>query len=168
MIDSVRVNVELRTWDASDAAWYAEATKDPEVQRYTTESPDLTEEQVAAAIAALPGNQGTDSFIVVDGDTGERYGNVAVDFIDGVGHMSYLMAPRARGRGVAGTALTQFVAWIFANRAVRELRLWTHSDNVPSRKVAERAGFVRDAAQDKDREIKGAVWRTVAYRLVRD
>jgi len=156
--------VRLREWTTADAAWYAGTTRDPEVQRYTTDPPTITTEQVARAIEALPGNPAVASFCVED--AGERCGNVAVDIADGVGHVSYLIAAQARGRGLAGAALTEFVAWIFANRAVTELRLWTHRDNIGSRKVAERAGFVRDPARDEDREIKGSVWPTVAYHLV--
>ncbi|MDX3661610.1 GNAT family protein [Streptomyces sp. ID05-26A] len=156
--------MRLREWTTEDASWYAETTRDPEVQRYTTDPPTITAEQVAAAIEALPGNPGTASFCIED--AGERCGNVAVDLADGVGHVSYLVAAEARGRGLASKALTEFVAWILAHRTVTELRLWTHRDNAGSRKVAERAGFVRDPARDEDREIKGEVWPTVAYHLV--
>lgn len=156
--------MRLRAWTTADAAWYAETIRDPEVQRFTTDPPSLTEAQVAAAIEALPGNPAAASFCVEDG--GERCGNVAVAFVDGIGDVSYLIAAHARGRGLATAALTEFVAWILAHHAVTELRLWTHRDNAGSRKVAERAGFVRDQDRDQDREIKGGTWPTVAYRLV--
>lgn len=100
-------------------------------------------------------------------DDGERCGNVAADFEDGIGHVSYLVAAHIRGRGPATRALTEFVAWIFTNHDVTELRLWAHRDNTGSLKVAERAGFIRDPARDQDREIKGTIWPTVAYQLTR-
>lgn len=156
--------MRLREWTVEDAAWYADATRDPEVQRYTTDPPTITADQVAAAIEALPGNPATASFCIED--EGGRCGNVAVDFEDGIGHVSYLVAADARGKGLATRALTEFVAWILANHAVTELRLWTHRDNLGSRKVAERAGFVRDPAGDQDREIKNSIWPTVSYQLV--
>ena len=78
--------------------------------------------------------------------------------------MSYLVAAHARGRGLATKALSEFVAWILAHRTVGELRLCR--DDIGSRKVAERAGFVRDPARDEDREVKGGIWPTVAYHLV--
>jgi RimJ/RimL family protein N-acetyltransferase len=156
--------VKLREWTVEDAAWYAEATRDPEVQRYTADPPTITAAQVAAAIEARRDHPAAKSFCIED--AGERCGNVAVDVEEGIGHVSYLVAAPARGRGLATKALTEFVAWIVANHDVTELRLWAHRDNVGSRKVAERAGFVRDEARDQDREIKGAVWPTVAYRLV--
>src|SRR5260370_22782607 len=33
--------VRLREWADDDAAWYAECVRDPEIQRFTTESPTL-------------------------------------------------------------------------------------------------------------------------------
>ncbi|HEX8870469.1 MAG TPA: GNAT family protein, partial [Lentzea sp.] len=135
----------------------------PEVQRYTSDPPTITAEQVAAAIEGLRDNPAVASFCIED--SGERCGNVAVELEDGVGHVSYLVAAHARGRGLAGRALTSFVDWIFANLPVDELRLWTHRDNIGSRKVAERAGFVRDPERDRDREVKGEIWPTVAYRF---
>lgn len=157
--------MRLREFTVDDAAWYAEATRDPEVQRFTADPPTITAEQVAAAIVARSADPGATSFCIED--DGERCGNMAVDVEDGVGHISYLVAAHARGRGLATRALTEFVAWIFANHAVDELRLWAHRDNTGSRKAAERAGFVRDPARDRDREIKGEVWPTVAYQLPR-
>ncbi|WP_434443315.1 GNAT family N-acetyltransferase [Lentzea sp. E54] len=156
--------MRLREWTVEDAAWYAEATRDPEAQRFTADPPSITAEQVATAIVARSADPGAASFCIED--AGERCGNMSVDVEDGIGHVSYLVAAHARGRGLATEALTEFVAWVLEHHAVTELRLWTHRDNTGSRKVAERAGFVRDPARDQDREIKGAVWPTVAYHLV--
>ena len=153
----------LREFTADDAAWYAEATRDPEVQRFTADPPTITAAQVARAIEERGKNPAVTSLCIED--DGERCGNMSVDVEDGIGHVSYLVTANARGRGLATRALTEFVTWIFAHHEVDELRLWAHRDNTGSRKVAERAGFVRDPARDQDREIKGATWPTVAYRL---
>lgn len=157
--------MRLREWTTADAAWYAGTTRDPEVQRYTTDPPTITAEQVARAIESRRDDPAAASLCIED--DGERCGNMAVDVANGIGHVSYLVSANARGRGLATRALTEFVAWIFANHEATELRLWTHRDNLGSRKVAERSGFVRDPDRDQDREIKGAVWPTVAYRLSR-
>jgi len=47
--------VRLREWTVEDAAWYAEATKDAEVQRYTADPPTLT----AALHVIVPRTTGT-------------------------------------------------------------------------------------------------------------
>jgi len=159
-------DIELREWSQADAAWYAECTREAEVQRFTADGPDVTAAQVADAIRRRQADPDVASFLIADAHTGERYGNVAVNVVDRVGHVSYLVAREARGKGIAGRALELFVAWIRENHDVDELRLWAHSDNAPSRRVAERAGFVRDPDRDRDREVKGKTWPTVAYRLV--
>ena len=77
--------------------------------------------------------------------------------------MSYWVAAEARGRGGARAALGLLAIEASEHLGLRELRLWTHADNIPSRRAAERAGFTRDPARDRSREVKGARWPTVAY-----
>lgn len=135
------------------------------MQRFTSDPPTLTAEQVSRAISALAGDPSRESFLIEDARTGERHGNLAVEIEDGIGDISYWIAAESRGRGIASRALALFVDWIHENLDVRELRLWTHVDNAPSRAVAERVGFVRDPERDQVRDMKGARWPTVAYRL---
>jgi hypothetical protein len=45
--------VWLREWADDGSAWYAGSVRDPLVQRFTTESPDLDAGQVRAAIGRL-------------------------------------------------------------------------------------------------------------------
>jgi RimJ/RimL family protein N-acetyltransferase len=57
--------------------------------------------------------------------------------------LGYMVAPAARGRGVAQAALRQLTDWAFEQGALRvELRISIY--NEPSRRVAERCGYVRD------------------------
>ena len=161
--------VVLRRWSLDDADWYAAtAAGDDLIQRYTSESPTLTAEQVREAIATLlAARAGMAGFLIADGGTGQRLGNIALGYENGVGEVSYWLADHARGRGVATRALRLFSDWAFTVLDLRELRLWTHADNAGSRAVAERAGFVRDPGRDGTRQVKGQVWATVAYRHCR-
>jgi RimJ/RimL family protein N-acetyltransferase len=161
--------IRLRAWDVDDAQWYAETvTQDEQIQRFTSESPDTTTQQVRDAIVhLLTGPADAVGFLIADARSGERLGNIALEVEDGVGHLSYWLAAPARGRGAATTALRLLSAWAFANRGVAELRLWAHADNTASRAVAERAGYVRDPERDETRDVKGAAWPAVAYRLPR-
>src|SRR5262245_50433441 len=104
--------VTLRRWSESDAAWYAASTRDPDIQRFTTESPDLTAEQVRSAIRALLAGPDPDTgLIITHATTGERLGNIAVN---SEGEVSYWLAAPARGRGVATIALRCFSDWVLA------------------------------------------------------
>ncbi|WP_139306856.1 GNAT family N-acetyltransferase [Modestobacter sp. DSM 44400] len=159
--------VTLRPWTLQDAPWYVECTMDPEVQRFTTDPPTLTAEDVAAAISALAVHPERLAYLVADRASGQRLGNLALDRADDVGDVSYWIAAAARGRGVATRALELLAAAAFEHLDLRKLRLWAHAANTASRRVAERAGFRRDPARDQTRAIKGETWPTVAYVRLR-
>jgi [ribosomal protein S5]-alanine N-acetyltransferase len=157
--------VTLREWSASDADWYAASTRDPAIQRFTTESSDLTADDVREAILALIASDSPHAgLIITDAVTGERLGNIA---LDDDGEVSYWLAAPARGRGVATIALRCFSDWIFATTDRSELWLRAHSENKASLAVAIRAGYERDLARDDQKLIKGELWTRIAYRLAR-
>jgi RimJ/RimL family protein N-acetyltransferase len=155
--------VLLRPWTVGDAQWYAQESKDEAIQRFTSDTPTLTAADVAAAIERLESSS-TVALLIADALTTERLGNIAVDLEDGVGHLSYWVAVAARGRGVATAAVRLLADQLLSTGRADELRLWTHEENVASQRVAASAGFVRDPVRDKERDIKGSTWRTIAYR----
>jgi len=155
--------VLLRAWLPDDAHWYVAWTQDPDAQRFTTDPPTLTTEDVEAAIVALADQPARAAYLVADRATGRPVGNVALDLTGDVGDISYAVAAEARGRGIATHALRLVAATAFQRLELSELRLWTHADNTASRLVAERAGFHRDTSGDRLRAVKGETWPTVAY-----
>jgi RimJ/RimL family protein N-acetyltransferase len=156
--------VGLRTWSVEDAQWYAAATCDPMIQRYISESPTVTADEVRAAISALiDGQPGSAGFLVCTADTGARLGNVVLEHHEGVGHVSHWPAAEARGRGAATAAQRLVSAWAFEVLGLVELRLWTHRENTASRRVAERAA--QGPGSRPWRQVNGIGWPTVAYRL---
>jgi [ribosomal protein S5]-alanine N-acetyltransferase len=155
--------VLLRQWQLTDADWYADAARDPVIQRYTTESPTLTADQVRAAITELAAQTDAVGFVVCDATTGERLGNIALRHGSRTGEVSYWVAASARGRGVATRALRLLSDWAFATLELSEIRLWTHAGNAASRLVAERAGYRRAPGHDQQRTINGQIWNTVGY-----
>jgi RimJ/RimL family protein N-acetyltransferase len=158
--------VRLREWGDADAEWYAAtAAGDELIQRFTSESATVTAEQVRAAIADLGGAPDCAGFLICDAVTGERLGNMALRHTDGIGDVSYWLAAPARGRGFASRSLRLCSDWAFERLGLHELRLWTHAGNTASRRVAERAGYLRHPELDQPRPVKGAIWETVAYRL---
>ena len=156
--------ITLRPWRTEDAPWYVEWSRDPEARRFTTDSPTLTVAEVTAAITALADSPERVAYLIADRESGQPLGNIALDLTDGVGHVSYSVAAAARGRGVATAALRLLADAAFERLGVHELRLWTHAANAASRRVAERAGFSRDPAADRDREVGGELVPAVGYR----
>jgi RimJ/RimL family protein N-acetyltransferase len=155
--------VGLREWQDTDAAWYADSVRDPQIQRYTSESPALTARQVREAIVRLRGSPDDTGYVICAAGTGEACGNIGVHRDGRVGEVSYWLAATGRGRGLACRALRLLSDWAFTGLALTELRLWTHVDNVASRRVAERAGYHRVPDLDRRRTVKGRIWRTVMY-----
>jgi [ribosomal protein S5]-alanine N-acetyltransferase len=155
--------VVLRQWRLTDADWYANAARDPEIQRFTTESPTLTAAEVRAAILGLADQPNAVGLVICEATTGQRLGNIALRHEATAGEVSYWVAAPARGRGVATRALRLLSEWAFAALELSVLRLWTHADNAASRRVAERAGYRRAPDHDQRRVVNGQVWDTVDY-----
>ncbi len=58
--------------------------------------------------------------------------------------LGYVVAPAARGRGVATEALRQLTAWALADLDMFRLELLISVDNHASKRVAENCGYVRE------------------------
>jgi len=58
--------------------------------------------------------------------------------------IGYVIAPAARGRGVATRTLRLLTDWGFAELGLQRLELWIDVANPASERVAERAGYVRE------------------------
>ena len=58
--------------------------------------------------------------------------------------LGYVVAPAARGRGVATEGLRQLTKWAFSHQGVLRLELLISVENIASKRVAERCGYVRE------------------------
>src|SRR3954468_11977059 len=67
-----------------------------------------------------------------------------IDRAEGEAELGYMVAPDARGRGVATAMLRALSEWAFAEAGVQRARLVIDVDNPASLRVAERAGYVRE------------------------
>ena len=104
--------VTLRPWRVEEADWYVAETADPEIQRFTTEPPDLDPAAVRAAIEDMLASRGHAGLVITDAVTGQLPSNagLAPGPDAGVGEVSYWVAAGARGRGVA-TRAVPLVGW---------------------------------------------------------
>jgi RimJ/RimL family protein N-acetyltransferase len=87
-----------------------------------------------------------EAFAIVD-DGGELLGLALAPRIDAetrTAELGYLVAPAARGRGVATEALRQLTQWAFAELDMLRLELMISVANPASKRVAERCGYVRE------------------------
>ena len=80
-------------------------------------------------------------------EAGEFLGCVmafGIETDEGKAELGYMVAPAARGRGVATEALRLLTDWGFTERGLFRLELLISVDNTASIRVAERAGYVRE------------------------
>ncbi len=134
--------------DASHVAALEPVLDDPETVRFTR-IPEPVQPGVARRVlerAEEGRKDGTrEGFAILD-DAGELVGLAVAPSIDRdelTAELGYLVAPAARGRGVATEGLRQLTEWAFGEGMLR-LELLISVENAASKKVAERCGYVRE------------------------
>ncbi|HYZ18584.1 MAG TPA: GNAT family protein [Gaiellaceae bacterium] len=86
-------------------------------------------------------------FAIVDEESGDFLGLAALVHIDHQGNQAeagYIVAPQARGRGVAQRALQLLTGWALDDLGLARVELRITADNPASIRVAERSGFARE------------------------
>ena len=86
-----------------------------------------------------------------------------IDREGGEVELGYVVAAAARGRGVATDALRRLTAWAFEDVGARRIFLIVDVLNEPSKRVAERAGYVREGVMrsihhKQDRRVDAELW----------
>ena len=68
----------------------------------------------------------------------------SIDRETGEVELGYVVAPGARGRGVASEILRRMTRWAFDEAAAQRIILLVDVENIASSRVAARAGYVRE------------------------
>ena len=90
---------------------------------------------------------GTREAFAIRDERGEFAGLAMAPAIDPVAReveLGYMLAPAARGRGIATRALDDLTRWAFDELGALRAYLIINADNGPSLRVAERCGYVRE------------------------
>jgi RimJ/RimL family protein N-acetyltransferase len=85
-----------------------------------------------------------EAFAVVDADAGSFLGLALAFGIDREGQqleLGYVVAPQARGRGVATRALQLLTDWALNDLDALRIELWISASNNASKRVATNAGY---------------------------
>jgi [ribosomal protein S5]-alanine N-acetyltransferase len=144
--------VMLRLWRADDAPAVAAAIDgDPEIAGWLDQVPqpyglDDAHEYIAACRRGWEERTAA-NFAVVGAVDGKLLGSLGLRFADlptGVAEAGYWVARDARGRGVASHALRLAARWLLDQGGIDRLQLRADALNVPSQRVAEKAGFTRE------------------------
>ena len=157
-------DVAVRPLVEPDAAALATAARDPLVPYYTSVPDGYTEEHAREFIA-----RGGNDFAIVDANTDEILGVIGFVLMDHArGHFGYWVGKAARGRGVATRALRLLARWAAEEHDLARLQLIVEPENLASIRVAERAGFRREARLRSYVELRGARRDVYMYALLRE
>jgi RimJ/RimL family protein N-acetyltransferase len=135
----------LRSWREEDVPAIHAACQDPEIQRWIPLIPRPYELEHARAFVADELRLGPYQFAIVQ--DGRVVGSIGmrVDEESATGHIGYWCVAQARGRGVVTHALRRLCRFGFGELGLKRLELIADPDNAASQRVAEKAGFQREA-----------------------
>ncbi|MDQ3210505.1 MAG: GNAT family N-acetyltransferase [Actinomycetota bacterium] len=162
----------LRRSHTDDASSISTYRSDPEVHRY--QGWDRTDrEGVMGEIEAMAGRApgepgGWVQLSVEERDTGRLVGDVGMSPADGepgVIKIGYTMDPAFQGRGYATEAVEAMVGYAFDTLGAQVVRAYASAENLPSIRVAEKAGL--ELKERFERTYEGETWQGVRYEITR-
>jgi RimJ/RimL family protein N-acetyltransferase len=144
--------VTLRAWRADDVSVLVECLDgDEEIARWLEMVPqpyDLKAARAWVDEAASYWHEATAApFAITASDTGDVLGGVGfrwVDVTQSIGEVGYWLRRKARGRGLTTRAVQLISGWALETLDCERLQLRADELNVPSQRVAEKAGFRRE------------------------
>jgi RimJ/RimL family protein N-acetyltransferase len=122
---------------------------DPDLLRFTRLPEPVPPDFARAWLARYDEGAATEreAFAIVDDDDDGFLGLALAPQIDRetlTAELGYVVAPAARGRGVASEALRRLTEWAVTELGMFRLELLISVDNAASQRVAEKCGYVRE------------------------
>ena len=139
--------VRLESFSRAHLGVLAELAADPDVQRFTrfpVPTPPDFAEVWWSRLEEGRRRQSRESFAVIEEGAGRVLGIAGAPKIDHearTAELGYLIAPSARGRGVATQALAMLTNWALTELRALRLELLISDQNPASRQVAIRCGY---------------------------
>jgi RimJ/RimL family protein N-acetyltransferase len=135
--------ITLRPPRHDDVDAIYEACQDAEIQTWTNVPSPYTREHAIDYVERVAHLPTTAAFLAFHGD--ELVGSFGVMEIDrerAYAEIGYWVAAPARGRGVATRGVILARDWAAEELGAQLVELVIHEDNLPSKRVAERTGFL--------------------------
>ena len=162
----------LRPWRDSDLIALVAACQDPEISRWTrvparygeSDGRRYLQQRYDLAFAGLAA-----AFAIVRAPDGDLLGSISLMRIvweHQRAEVGYWLAHDARGQGHATRAVSLVCAWGFDTLGLERITLLAATDNAPSQRVAERAGFAHEAVLRSYLGHTGERQDMVAYALL--
>lgn len=167
-------DVVLRRWSDDDAAVVRELSSDPYVPLVTTIPARATGAQAVAWVGRQHARHtdGTGfSFAVAERATGAAVGQVGLwlaELPEGRASAGYVIAPAARGRGCARSALLAVTAFAWTVPGLHRVQLFVEPANEASVRTARGAGYEPEGLLRSYREIGGRRRDMLVFAAVRE
>lgn len=161
--------VALRRATNDDVDQIVTACRDPEIKRFTSSIPDPygsadARHWIATHERSLEREV---NLAIADPDEPSRlFGMIGLHDVAWPHRRcdaGYWVAPDARRRGCASRALSLLAEWAFGEFALERVGLYADVENVPSHRVAERAGFAREGVLSRFLVLRGEPRDCVVY-----
>jgi RimJ/RimL family protein N-acetyltransferase len=171
----MRTRVVLRPLELADVAEVFRAVRESraELSRWMPWcTPDYDHAAVAEHVVKSQAEReaGVSFEFGIFGADGEFLGNSGINNVnaqDKYANLGYwIRTPRTR-RGYATSAAIELARWGFANTDLNRFEIVASVENVPSQRVAERAGAQREGIARQRLVLGGRVHDAVIYSLVR-
>ncbi|WP_246187143.1 GNAT family N-acetyltransferase [Microlunatus speluncae] len=166
--------VLLRGFDERDVDMVMNLATDPYLPQIGSlpgnADADQAREYIARQWSRLSQGAGY-SFCVADARTGTALGTAGLWLVGGLdtgrAHVGYSVAPRSRGQGVAGRALTALVGFAWTIPELHRLEAYIEPWNIGSIGTAEIGGFQREGLLRSHQPIGGRRVDMVLYAKLR-
>ena len=162
----------LRPWRDSDVPDLVRVCQDPDIVRWTAVPPAYSEADARTYLlrrhdAILAGTAAPFAVVAATGE--ELIGSIALVRIvweHRRAEVGYFLSRDARGSGHATRAVGLICRWGFDSLALERIDLYAATENAPSQRVAERAGFEREGILRSFMRGKGVQLDMVAFGLL--
>ena len=163
--------VGLRPWRDDDIPAIVAMSRDPDTIRFTSVPDPYDEDSARFWLALQPSRLRAGdgaAFAIVEPRDDLPLGAIGVRVLHGRGiaETGYHMAAEARGRGIATAALRLLSEWALETLPIARMQLTTHLDNPASQRVAEKAGYTREAVLRSWAEQRDVRVDLVMYSLL--
>ena len=162
----------LRRSRPEDAEAISAYRSDPAVNRYQgweRTDADGIRAQIEEMSVRAPGEPGWVQLSVRERESGRLVGDVGLSAASdepGVIEIGYTIDPAFQGRGYATEAVGALIAHAFEELGADVIRAYASAKNLPSIRVAEKAGL--KLVERFQRQHEGKVWWGVRYELRRE
>jgi len=155
-------------WHLWDGPYYARPTDDEADEIVARRAREIETDGAAASTPDLPPR----SLVVASVADGSFWGTVSWYWESQETEWArigvVLHDPAVRGRGAGTAAIEQWTTLLFAATGWRRLDLATWSGNHAMSRVAERLGFTLEARFRKARVVRGEVYDSLVYGVLRE